>query len=234
MPDSVKRRRYDSPLRREQAARTRRQILEAAKELFERNGYTATSMAAIASASGVSLKTVYLVFETKSSLLRALWHLLLRGEEDSLPVREQSWYRDVLDEPDPERQLRLNMRNSLMVKSRAGPIMDVIREAASSDPDIGELWARIQVEFHANQQAIVQSIADKHALADGLDVATGADILWALNHPSLYALLVGERGWTAERYEGWLTELLCAQLLRDRTKPPRGRGEDASRTRRAR
>lgn len=212
-------RRYDSPLRREQAARTRGLILATAKELFERDGYAATSMAAIASSAGVSLKTVYLVFDTKSGLLRGLWHLLLRGEEDSVPVGEQDWYREVLDEPDPERQLRLNARNSLVVKTRAGAILEVIRDAASSDSEIAALWGRIQTEFHANQRAIVQSIADKHALAPGLDVAAATDILWALNHPTLYSLLARERHWSTKRYETWLADLFCRQLLRD---PSRG------------
>jgi AcrR family transcriptional regulator len=206
-------RRYDSPLRREQAAGTRRQILAAAKERFERDRYAATSM--VASTAGVSLKTVYLVFDTKSGLLRALWHLLLRGEEESVPVGEQDRYREVLDEPDPERQLRLNARNSLVVKTRAGAILEVIRDAASSDPEIAALWGRIQTEFHANQRGIVQSIADKHALAAGLDVATASDILWALNHPTLYSLLAGEPNWTTKRYERWLADLFCAQLLSD-------------------
>lgn len=207
-------RRYDSPLRREQAARTRRQILATAKELFERDGYAATSMAAIAATAEVSLKTVYLVFDTKAGLLRALWHLLLRGEEDTIPVGQQDWYREVLGEPDPERQLRLNARNSLMVKTRAGVILEVIRDAASSDPEIAALWGRIETEFHDNQRAIVQSIADKHALAAGVDVATATDILWALNHPTLYSLLARERHWSTKRYERWLADLFCAQLLR--------------------
>jgi AcrR family transcriptional regulator len=215
MDQPVKRRPYDSPRRREQAAETRRQILEAAQQLFERDGYAGTSMAAIASAAGVSLKTVYLAFETKSGVLRALWHLLLRGERDSIPVGEQSWYRAVLEEPDPHRQLRLNLRNSRMVKIRAGAILEVIRGAASGDPDIGALWSRIQTEFHENQRAIVQSVADKGALAAGLDVAAATDILWALNQPSLYAQLTGERGWSPERYERWLGDLLCSQLLSD-------------------
>jgi AcrR family transcriptional regulator len=215
MSDSVKRpRTYTSELRVQQAAETRRKILRAAQGLFEGEGYGATSMAAIASVAGVSLKTVYLAFETKSGLLRALWHLLLRGERDSAPVAEQSWYRTVLDEPDPARQLRLNMHNSLVVKTRAGRMLDVIRGAASADPEIGSLWARIQTEFHDNQRAIVQSIADKQALATHLDVVTATDILWALNHPNLYTLLTIERGWSPERYEQWLGDLLCSQLLR--------------------
>jgi AcrR family transcriptional regulator len=214
MAGSVKRRPYNSRLRREQAAATRRQILDAAQELFERDGYAATSMAAIAAGAGVSLKTVYLAFETKSGLLRALWHLLLRGEHDRVPVGDQRWYRAVLEERDPERQLRLNVRNSRIVKVRAGAMLEVIRNAASADPDIGELWARIQTEFHDNQRAIVQSLADKGALAAGLGVAGAADILWALNHPNLYTLLTHERGWSPARYEQWLGDLLCSQLLR--------------------
>lgn len=219
MTKAVKRRKYDSMLRREQAQETRCRILRAAQELFERDGYHATSMAAVAFAAGVSLKTVYLAFETKSGLLRALWHLLLRGDDDTVPVGGQPWYREVLAEPDPARQLRLNMRNSLRVKRRAGAILEVIRSAASADPDIGALWARIQSEFHDNQRAVVQSIADKGALAPGLDVAAAADILWALNHPTLYGLLTGEREWTPKRYEEWLSDLLIAQLLHDNSVP---------------
>jgi AcrR family transcriptional regulator len=222
MAEPVKRRRpYNSRLRRQQAAETRRQILHAAQELFERDGYAATSMAAIASAAGVSLKTVYLAFETKSGLLRALWHLLLRGEQNSIPVGEQRWYRAVLEEPDPERQLRLNMRNSRTVKVRAGAMLEVIRSAASADPDIGALWARIQTEFHDNQRAVVQSLADKGALAAGLDLAGATDILWALNHPTVYALLAGERGWSPQHYEQWLGDLLCSQLLGDGARQDR-------------
>jgi AcrR family transcriptional regulator len=211
------RRRYDSPRRREQAAATRVQILRAAQELFERDGYAATSIAAIAAAAGVSVKTVYLAFESKSGLLRALWHLLLRGDRDSTPVGERDWFREVLIEPDPARQLRLNTRNSLTVKTRAGALLQVIRDAASAEPEIDALWARIQTEFRDNQRAVVESLERKRALKAELDAAAATDILWALNHPSLYWLLVGERGWKAERYEEWLGDALCSQLLAAKT-----------------
>ncbi len=211
--DVKPRRPYHSPRRREQAEQTRSQILRAAQRLFERDGYAATSMAAIAKAAGVSQKTVYLAFETKSGVLRALWHLLLRGERDDVPVGEQRWFREVIVEPDPVRQLRRTMRNSRAVKQRAGRVMEVIREASSGEPAIAALWERIQTDFHANQRTIVESIASKGALARGLDVDTAADVLWSLNHPSLYELLAGRRGWSAERYERWLGDLLCTQLL---------------------
>src|SRR5216683_1992409 len=108
MAKSVKsKRRYESPRRRQQAAATRKEILEAARRLFEQQGYAGTTMAAIAAGAGVALKTVYVVFETKSGVLRALWNMLLRGDEGDAPVADRDWYREVLEEPDPERKLRL-------------------------------------------------------------------------------------------------------------------------------
>ena len=215
MAEAVKRRRrYDSPRRRAQAAATRREILEAAERLFGQRGYAATTIAAIAAEANVALKTVYVGFETKSGVLRALWNLRLRGGLGDAPVSERPWYREVLEERNSERQLRLAARYSREVKVRVGVLFEVIRGAALVDPEIAELWARIQREFHANQRAIVESLAEKNALRDGLSVDRGADILWTLNHPSLWQLLVGERGWTPEEHEQWWSEIACVQLLK--------------------
>jgi AcrR family transcriptional regulator len=215
MTETVKSKRsYDSPRRREQAAATRREILKAAQQLFERQGYAATTMEAIAAEAGVALKTVYVAFETKSGLLRSLWHLLLRGDEADAPVGERSWYRRVLEEPDPERQLRLTAGTSRTVKQRAAPLMAVIRSAAPADPDIEALWGRIQSDFYDNQRSIVKELHKKKALRRGLDVTGATDILWTLNHPDLWQLLVVGRGWTPERWEQWFGDTVCAQLLR--------------------
>jgi AcrR family transcriptional regulator len=207
-------RRYDSPRRRQQAADTRRDILVAAQELFTTQGFAGTTMAAIATRAGVALKTVYLAFDTKSGLLRELWNVLLRGDDEQVPVGERQWYREVLAEPDPVQQLRLNARNARAVKERAGSLMTVIRDAAPLDPDTAGLWDRIQQQFYANQRAIVETLHEQAALAPGLDVTRATDILWTLNHPDVWALLVGARGWTPEQFERWFADTTCAQLLR--------------------
>jgi AcrR family transcriptional regulator len=219
MPERVKpKRRYDSPRRREQAEATRLAILEAAHRLFERQGYGATTMAAIAAEAGVALKTVYLAFETKSGVLRALWNLRLRAGRDEVPIAQQEWYREVLEEPDPEHQLRLNARNSRAAKLRIAAVLEVIHAAAPLDSDIAALWSRIQSDYHANQRAILESLAEKGALRTGLEVDRATDILWTINHPNLWHLLVGERGWTPEQYEHWTADLACSELLSERQR----------------
>jgi AcrR family transcriptional regulator len=206
-------RRYDSTRRRAQAAATRDDILDAAQRLFEQRGYAATTMDAIAGEAGVALKTVYVAFETKSGLLRAVWNHLLRAGRDEVPIAEQPWYREIVDEPDPERQLRLVARNGRMTKLRIAGVLEVIRSAAPTDPDTGELWNRIRSDFYANQRLIAESLAAKDALRSGVDADTATDILWTLNISNLWQLLVVERGWPPERYEQWIGDIACSQLL---------------------
>jgi AcrR family transcriptional regulator len=214
MASSTKTRRYDTTRRREQAAERRRAILDAAERLFAEQAYAATSMASIAAEAGVALKTLYLAFETKAGLLRALWNLRLRGDEDPVPVGERPWYKAVLAEPDPERKLRTYAKAANVVRSRIAPVLKVIRDAAPIDPEIDELWTRMQSEFLENQRAIIRSLHRAKALRQGLGVAGATDVMWTLNHPTVFLLLVNERGWTMSRYVNWLGDSLCQQLLR--------------------
>ena len=221
MAEPVKpRRRYESPRRREQAAATSAQILEAAQRLFERDGYVATTMAEVAAEAGVALKTVYLAFATKSGLLRAIWDLQLRGPVDQ-PVADLPWYREVLEEPDPVRQLQLNARNSRRAKERIGGLLRVIREAAGADAEMAALWQLIETDFYANQRVIVTTMAVRGALRPGLDVTTASDLLWTLNHPDVWRLLVELRGWTPDEYELWFGATACDQLLGPGVHPDR-------------
>jgi AcrR family transcriptional regulator len=213
MSDSVKARPYHSPRREAQAAATRRAVLLTAKRLFERDGFTATTMPAVAQQTGVALKTVYTAFPSKAGLLHAVWDFALGGDDSGMPVDSRKWYLEAVNEPDPARQLMLNARNSRRGKERISAVLDVVRGGAAVDPDIAALWQTIQVEYHANQRTIVESVRDKKALKRGLDVARATDILWTLNHPDTWQLLVEERRWPPARYERYVGESACVQLL---------------------
>ncbi len=207
------RRRYDSPRRRAQAAATRREILIAAERLFAAHGFTATTMAAIAAEAGVALKTVYVAFTGKSGVLRALWHLRLRGDDEDTPMGGRPWYVSVLEEPDPGRQLIVMAGVSREVKERAGTLMEVIRSAAAAEPDAAALWQRIGSEFHELLGGLAGSLDEGGALAPGLDRETATDLIWTLTHPDVWQLLVVGRGWTAARYEAWLVGALHREVL---------------------
>lgn len=202
---------YDSPRRREQAAATRQAILDAAQRLFERRGYVATSVSAIAAEAGVALKTVYAVFGTKREVLIALRGRLVRGDENPAPVAEQSWFKTMLAEPDPRQRIRLFAHGQAEIKQRAGAVVAIIRDAAPADPEIATLWDQFMREFYDNQRLFIGQLDKDGALK--IDPERATDILWTVNHPTVYRLLVHERGWTNGDYEHWLDATLAEQLL---------------------
>jgi AcrR family transcriptional regulator len=67
-----KRHDYQSPLRQEQARRTREQILEGLIQTMARGGIADLSIPAIAREAGVSVPTIYRYFRTKRDLVEAL------------------------------------------------------------------------------------------------------------------------------------------------------------------
>jgi AcrR family transcriptional regulator len=188
-------------------------ILDAARRLFEDGGYAATAVPAIAAAAGVAVKTVYLAFESKAGLLRAVWEARLGGGEETTPVLQRRWMRELTDEGRPAEKLRLLAVQSRRVKTATGPLLEVIRTAAATDPEIATLWADIQTKLLRVQRAVVDQLDALDALRPSLEAAQAADILWTLNHPSVWHLLVRERRWSPARYEGWLHESFCLQLL---------------------
>ena len=223
MTAAVKPRRgYDSPRRREQAAETRRKILDAAERLFAEHGYAATSMPAIAAQAGVALKTVYLAFGIKSGVLQALWDARLGGDDQPIPVMERPWYHHLMQAGDPHQLLRAAARQSRVTKDRAGDVLRIISQAAITEPALADLWDRIETEFRSVLTGVAERLDALGSLAPGVDAAGATDLLWTLNHPDIWYLLVCRCGWTADAYEQWVGDTLSAQLLGS-PAPPRHR-----------
>jgi hypothetical protein len=56
-------------------------------------------------------------------------------------------------------------------------------------------------------------LAGSGALRPELREREAQDIIHALMSPEVYRLLVGDRGWSPQRYEQWLRDTLIDQLL---------------------
>src|SRR5205823_6931549 len=89
----------------------------------------------------------------------------------------------------------------------------VIREAAVTEPALAGLWDRIETEFRAVLGGFAGRLAALGALAPGVDVGFATDLLWTLNHPDTWYLLVQGCGWSEDAYEQLVGDTLIAQLL---------------------
>ncbi|HXA28322.1 MAG TPA: TetR family transcriptional regulator [Candidatus Angelobacter sp.] len=190
-------------------------MLDAARVLFATHGYAATSREQVARAAGVAVQTVAAVAGTKRALLEAVVDDAGRGDGQPLPVALRSWLQELREQPSGDALLRAHARSSAAVSERTAAVTETLRRAAAADAALAELWSDLQRQRRRGQATVVELLASRTPpLRADLTSAEAADVLWALSDDSLHSALVGEAGWTAERFAGWLGDTMCALLLR--------------------
>jgi AcrR family transcriptional regulator len=207
---SVKRR-YDASRRRQAAARTRAAILEAARQLFGERGYTATAMTAIADRAGVALDTVYATVGRKPELARLLIETAISGTDQATPAEQRDYVRSIQAAPDAETKIAMYAAAITAIAPRMALVLDIIQQAAPTEPELAALRTEIAERRAANMRLFVADLAAAASLR--LDQGEAADIVWATNSAEMYQLLVGQRGWTPQRYERFLTDTWQRVLL---------------------
>jgi AcrR family transcriptional regulator len=200
-----------TPLRTEQAAQTRRRILDAAARVFEEQGFAGARIEDIATRAGVAVPTVYKGFTNKPTLLVGALNRAMAGDGDAA-IDQQSWFTDQLQEPDPVRQLQLVARNARRLCERAGPLLAVLRSAAALDADLATAWDDIAVQRLERSSQTAESLIAKAGRRVRLTRDDTALTLYALTEPELF-LTFTTNGKTADHYETWLADTLCRSAL---------------------
>ncbi|MGH8979147.1 MAG: TetR/AcrR family transcriptional regulator, partial [Acidimicrobiia bacterium] len=205
MPEPVKR---GSPSKSGRGqARTRfarRAVIDAARTLFLERGYVATTIEAISEHSDVPSATVYRLFASKLGILRALLDISIAGDDEPLAVQDRPDVASLLTEPDPHALLAGFAGVTTAINQRTSDVYCALASAAGSDPAAAELLREIRQQRDQGQRRIARALARAHALKPGLREGGAADLIHALMSPELYRLLVGDRGWTPQRYQQWL------------------------------
>ena len=212
MPGSVKRR-YDATGRRQAAARTRAAILDAARELFTEQGYAATPMTASADRAGVALDTVYASVGRKPEVARLLIETAISGQDQAIPAEQRDYVRAIQAAPDADAKIAIYAAAIAAIAPRLALVLGIIQQAARDAPELAALWAEIADRRAANMRRFVADLGTVAPLR--LDPGQAADIVWATNAAEMYQLLVGQRGWSPQRYEHFLADTWRRLLLAD-------------------
>ncbi len=213
MSRTRKRRAYDSSARKEAAEATRRAIIDNARRLFLARGYAGTTMPAIAKAASVALDTVYAVVGNKPTLFRLLVEAAISGRDEAVIAEERDYVRAMRAEPDPARKLRLYAAALGAIHPRLAPIFQVLETAAPLDSDLKNFWREISKRRAANMRVLAEELAATGRLRAGLTVPVVADIIWSMNAPEFFLLLVEQRGWSRAQFAEWLGEAWVRLLL---------------------
>ncbi|MFB4317823.1 TetR/AcrR family transcriptional regulator [Actinomadura sp. 21ATH] len=199
-------------VRAARAAQTRARMLAAARELFTDRGYTATTMQAIAERAGVAVQTLYFTFETKRAILKELLDVEVAGDTAPVATLDRPWVAQALAAP-PAEMLRRLAQATAEIHARVAPVLEVVRSAAATDPEIAELWQTNITQRHTVLAVFTRELAAKGGLRADLDARRAADIALAVLAPETYHLLTRERGWTREAWMDWAAGVLTDTLL---------------------
>jgi len=212
MAAKVKRtRRYDSARRRHAAQRRRAAIVEAARRLFLREGFSGTTIAKIAEDAGVSEETVYKAFGNKIALVRAVRDQALAGAG---PVHaERRSDRMQASEKDPRQIIQGWGVLTMEVAPRVAPVLLLVRDADASDPELAGLQAEMDAARLTRMTHNARTLLEAGHLRRGITLAEATDVLWTYSSPELYDMLVIRRGWAVERYGQFIADAMIAALL---------------------
>jgi AcrR family transcriptional regulator len=210
------RRRYDNS-RREAAARaTRLRVIEAAKALFVDQGYPATTIEAIAEASDTPLPTLYRLFGSKRSLLKAVMDTSFVGDDKPIAFGDRPEVQAALGAADPETLIDGFAAICRDVMDRAGEMYHVLTTAAVVDEEATALLADVRQQARTGRSRIVAALRAMNAVDPALTPSEAEDIVYTCLSFEVARILTVERGWSSEQYEAWIRRSLRVVLPTDR------------------
>jgi AcrR family transcriptional regulator len=206
-------RRYDATGRREQARTRRRAVVVAAKELFERDGFRPTTIAAVAERAGVSAESIYKGFGTKATLAKAVFDFVIAGDDEQVPIAQRSEADAIRAEPDVRRKIVLYTRGLATRQHRSAKVQILIRDGGHTDETLAPVWQQLLAERLNGMTMLGRHLIETGQLREGIELDEVRDVLWTYIAVELYELLVLERGWPVDRYAEWIGQAITAALV---------------------
>jgi AcrR family transcriptional regulator len=187
-------------------------MVEAARELFIERGYGATALQDVADRAGVAVQTIYFTFGNKRTLLKELADVTVAGDDRPVATMDRPWFREALTAGTADDQIRALVHGAREVLDRVAPITEVLRTAATVDPEVAALWRDDTDPRYTVYVTAAQALVAKPGARAGMSAEHAADVLFGLLSPELYLVFVRDRGWSPAQWEQWASQTLRAQL----------------------
>jgi AcrR family transcriptional regulator len=204
---------YDASGRREQARARRLSVVLAARDLFEQEGFRLTKVTDIADRAGVSPESIYKGFGTKATLAKAVFDLVVAGDDEPVPVASRPAMRAIADEPDVRRKIAMFVAGLAQRQARSARVQILIRDGRHVDDSLSPIWATMNEEGLVGMTMLGRHLLQTGQLRDGIDLDEVRDVLWNYLAIDTYERLVLAQGWSLDRYAHWLegaiTNALC-------------------------
>jgi AcrR family transcriptional regulator len=197
---------YHSPRRREDAAATRRDIVDAARRLFAAQGYARVPVAEIAAAAGVSVKTVYASVGNKAEILEEIISVSIQESEAVASLERIRATRDLRG---VVAELAAGIRKSTEGSQDA---IDIIYSAQGAHEVAARAWQQSTTAFRAALREAADHLVALGMVRPGLNAEKVGDALWLSFGFGAWRALVRDCRWSWDAAEEWLREQAYAVL----------------------
>ncbi len=189
--------------------RTRAQLIEAARRVFEEKGYMETRIGDITAEAAVAHGTFYTYFESKHELFREVIGSLVSdfGElARSVPIKGNK----------PADRIERANRGYLLAYRRNARLMGVLEQAAVLDTDVRKIRLEARHSWVKRAEAMIRRLQDDGLVAADIDPYYAANALGSMVDRFAYVWLVLGEPFEEEQAIETLTQLYCAALGLDR------------------
>lgn len=207
MKESSRRRRYTSEVRMQSAQETRRRILAAAAILFARKGIDRVTIDEIGRRAKVAASTVYAIYKSKDGILRGLMEQSLFGRQF------QDAQKLLAGVTDPVALIELTSHVSRAIYESESSDLGLLRHASGFSPALRKMEEEFERLRYERQAARVELLFASGKARPGLSLEEARRILWMYTSRDVYRMLVHDGGWTADRYQQWLSRTLVEALV---------------------
>ena len=187
--------------------------MAAAKDAFERLGWSGTTMRAVAGQAGVSVKTVEALYRTKAELLKTAVDYAIAGDLRPVPILGRESVAAMQDAPDAPAMLALHARHVRDISGRAAPIFWVVEQAASDSKDMAALWAQMTENRRAGARWAAAGLLAKPGLPPHVTQLYAEEAFWVASDPGTYRSLILGRGFSLADFEAWVRNFYDKMLL---------------------
>lgn len=203
----MSRAKYHSELRQQQAAATRKAIIDAGRALFIEKGYARATIADIAARAGVAVPTVYASVGPKPAILDEL-RRQMPADAGATPT-DVGAYLSSLDDP---QSLIAGLAAAVRrLIETSGDLLHAIEAAAQFEPTAARAWEEGLVIHRSGWAFVCQQLVTFGKL-EPADASRAADVMSMISLPQSWRTLHHEYGWTYDEIEDWIIATSLALL----------------------
>ncbi|QGN32559.1 TetR family transcriptional regulator [Microlunatus sp. Gsoil 973] len=203
---------YDASGRREQARARRLAVVSAARYLFERDGFRQTTIAAIAAEAGVSAESIYKGFGSKAALAKAVFDLVIAGDDEPISVAQRPAMLAIRDEPDVRRKIAMFTDGLAQRQARSAKVQILIRDGRHVDDSLAPIWSKLSDEGLTGMTMLGSHLLETGELRAGISLDEVRDVLWNYLAIDNYERLVLTQRWPLDRYARWLANAMISAI----------------------